>query len=452
MKSGFRRQPWSNGQSRSGAEATPAVQARMLRARVVATGGRTPAPLRWALILFVLAIPFEAIDIGFGGFLSPARVAALPFFIVSLFVPKLCFRLPSAAVWWFLAYLGVVAVAGLYTPPSLLKQTSVVFLSKVQLVIFFWIASNLFRDKQLATQVLRGYAVATIALALGVLAGAPGFAVTSATKEIATAQRLTALDYNPNALATMVAVAAVIVLGEFFRTTKLRNRLFIGTAAVPLVLLIVRTGSRSGVLAFLAGLAVFLIPAGGTGRGVGASALAAVLLLGAAYLAITDPLMEARLSAAYEQGDSRDRIYTVALQMISERPLVGWGPAYGFYTLGRRVNYVGKALDAHSLPLYLLLEVGIVGTVPVFVGLWLVFRAAWRARRGPLGVLPLALVTVLLMANLAHTSLARKPMWLVLAVGLASVGSDSRGRGTAVRRRTHGKSARARAIMRPGNA
>ena len=338
MKSGFRRQPWSNGKSRSEAEITSVVQARTLKPRVVATGGRTPALLRWTLILFVLAIPFEAIDIGFGGFLSPARLAALPFFIVALFFPKLCFRLPSAAVWWFLAYLGVVAVAGLYTPPSLLRAASVTFLSKVQLVIFFWVASNLFRDKQLATQVLQGYAVATIALTIGVLAGAPGFAEAKRTKEIATEQRLSALDYNPNALATMVSVGAVIVLGAFFRTTKLRNRLFLGAAAVPPVLLIVRTGSRSGALAFLAGLAVFLIPAGGTGRRVGASALAAVLLLGAVYLVITDPLMEARLSAAYEEGDSRDRIYTVALQMISERPLVGWGPSYGFYELGRRVS------------------------------------------------------------------------------------------------------------------
>ena len=402
-----------------------AVRSKGFEQRTRAARRRTPAALRWTLLLFVLAIPFEALDIGFGSLLSPARVAGLPFFLVCVLAPKRSFRAPSAAVWCFLAYLGVVAVASLYTPPTWQGSATAALATMMQLVLFFWIASNLFRDHALVVQAMQGYAVASVVLALGVLAGLPGFSESLKTKETHAALRVTAFDYNPNNLAAMASVGALVLAGSFLQTARIRNRLFLGAAAVPLVLLIVRTGSRSGVLAFLAGFALFLIPTGPSRRRLGVAALAGVCLLGAVYLVITDPLMQARLSATYEEGDAvRDHIYTAALQAISERPIVGWGPGYGLRELGRRLNNPAGVRDAHNLIFYLLLEVGILGAVPFLLGLWIVARAAWRGRRGRLAMVPLALVVTVLAANVTHTFIARKPMWLALAIGLASAPSE----------------------------
>ena len=54
------------------------------------------------------------------------------------------------------------------------------------------------------------------------------------------------------------------------------------------------------------------------------------------------------------------------------------------------------ARDAHNLLLHLLLEGGIVGTLPFLVGLWLCGQSAWKARSKPLGLLPLALFCAML--------------------------------------------------------
>ena len=388
-----------------------------LRGRSRASGpsrARAPIWLRWSLILFVMAFPFETVDIGLGSSLSMSRLAGLPFFFLCLFAPKLCFRAPSPAAWLFFAYLGVVAVAALYTPPDL--RAGVLF-TMIQLVVFFWIATNVFRDRQLAAQTMRAYAVATVALAVGIVAALPGFADSIPTGKA----RLSALDYNPNGLATVAAIGAVIVLGAFLNAVRLRDRLFLGAAAVPLVILIIRTGSRSGALSLVAGLAVFLTPAGGMRRRIAAIGLAGVLFLGALYLIAKDPLMGARFGATIEEGDSagRDKIYAAALGMVSERPLVGWGPGYGLYELGKRLN-IAWSRDTHNLVLYLMLEGGLLETVPFLMGLWLVVRAAWRGRYGPFGVVPLAMIAVVLTANVSHTYLVSKPIWLALAIGLAS--------------------------------
>jgi O-antigen ligase len=95
-----------------------------------------------------------------------------------------------------------------------------------------------------------------------------------------------------------------------------------------------------------------------------------------------------------------------------------------WFELGRRTGDMWNIKDAHNLYLHLLLEVGIAGAAAFFAGLYLCARAAWRARMGAFGFLPMALLVTILSANLTHTYLTRKPQWLFLAlmVGLGAVG------------------------------
>jgi O-antigen ligase len=332
-------------------------------------------------------------------------------------------------VWCFFVYLTVVAIATLNVPPNL--QVGGVLTTMIQLVLFSWVASNVFRDSQLANQVMNGYALATVVLSVGIVAALPGFAESIPTGK----DRLTAFDYNPNGLATLAAVGAVVLLGAFVNAKRLRERVLLGAAAAPVVVLIIRTGSRSGALSLVAGLALFLTPVGGARRRIAAMGLAAVVLLGAVYFIATDPLMGSRLDATIEEGDTagRDHIYRAAVDLVLERPLVGWGPGYGMYELGRRLN-IAWARDTHNFILYLLLEGGLIETIPFLLGLYLVVRAAWRGRHGPLGIVPLAMVAVVLTSNLSHTYLSRKPMWLALAIGLAAAPQSSHLRRLIVRR------------------
>ena len=116
-------------------------------------------------------------------------------------------------------------------------------------------------------------------------------------------------------------------------------------------------------------------------------------------------------------------IYANAIEMISERPLLGWHPITAFRELGRRIGYPGPGRDVHNLFLDLLIGVGLLGAIPFMVGLGLCTRAAWKARAGPFGMLPFALIMSSLAFSMTHTSLTWKAQWLALAIACAAASS-----------------------------
>ena len=71
--------------------------------------------------------------------------------------------------------------------------------------------------------------------------------------------------------------------------------------------------------------------------------------------------------------------------------------------------------------LEVLSSTGLAGTIPFLAGLGLCCVGAWRARRGRHGMLPFALLLVVLAANMSGNWIASKLLWLVLAYGLASM-------------------------------
>ena len=79
------------------------------------------------------------------------------------------------------------------------------------------------------------------------------------------------------------------------------------------------------------------------------------------------------------------------------------------------------ARDAHNTYLSVILAVGLVGAIPFLVGWGSCIRAAWRARRGDLGLVPLAIGVGLLVESIGGTILTWKPFWLFLALCWATV-------------------------------
>jgi O-antigen ligase len=100
--------------------------------------------------------------------------------------------------------------------------------------------------------------------------------------------------------------------------------------------------------------------------------------------------------------------------------LIGWGPIHHYYELGSRLGLLARGRDTHNLFLWILTEVGVMGAIPFFTGLWLCGYAAWQARYTVQGILPLAMIACLLIANMAGTWHNRKIFWIVLSYALAS--------------------------------
>jgi O-antigen ligase len=182
----------------------------------------------------------------------------------------------------------------------------------------------------------------------------------------------------------------------------------------------VQTGSRGTAVAFLGSLLVFFMK----GKSVGTKfKFGMIALTGIGGLIMASYRIESvrvRWEKTFYDADlaGRQKIYSEAIGMILERPLIGWGPVNHYWELGPRV---GKPFrDEHNDYLWVLAEVGIVGAIPFFIGLWLCWRSAWRSRNGLQGILPLVMLLFILVTSMKATFHKRKYYWVTLSYALVA--------------------------------
>jgi O-antigen ligase len=320
-------------------------------------------------------------------------------------------------MWWFIGYVWIFGVSGLLVPEKFFYIFVSRQLTLVQLLILFWIASNLLQDEKFTRHTLFTFSVAALLAATGMLLRLPGF-----SKSVTVEQRLTTAGFNPNELGMILALAAVALIGLGLDKTlrSIRIRVIFAAMCLPLLTAMVYTGSRTAMAVFLIGAALYPLPYRKSKRKMTAIIWIAICVVGVMVMVVRDPSALSRWKRTYDSGDTagRDRIFAASAEMISEQPFFGWQPIVFQFELGPRVGRLNR--DAHNLFLHLLMEVGLVGTLPFLVGLWCCARAAWEARTGNLGLLPLVLMITLMGNNMAGTGLARKLFWLILALSLAS--------------------------------
>ncbi len=378
-------------------------------------------PVRWAFYAFVFSLIFEEIPIHI-----PVEVTlittGLLLLAALLFQPHHCYRRPPAAFWCFIVYLwlGLVILGFHYA----LFDAGIIFrqFKLLQLVVLFWIAYNLMRDEQAA----RG-ALLSLVASCAVMSVLNGLGLTTTTEAtMSKLGRLTAYGMDSNQLGGMLALGLVTLVGVVggFKRDWIRPRFLIWPVAALLAITLVQTGSRGALLALGAGLFVLTLR-----KGTVISRLRNVLvvLLGLGFffwIAYQSEMVQHRFAVTLEAGNmsAREEIYPTAWQMFMEKPVIGWGPVTNTMELGNRVGLFGheERIDAHNLILYVLTATGIIGAIPFFAGVWLCLRAAWKARGGAHGILPLAMTVTLLISDMSVSGLNWKQHWLVLAYALAS--------------------------------
>jgi O-antigen ligase len=374
--------------------------------------------VRLALFLYVLSIPFE-----FPRRSIPLEIPTLTgmiFLLTTLLHPGIAFRRVPGAVFWFGLHLWILAAVAIYMQVDQRALATRQYVLLVQLVLLMWTMYNLMADPR----VVRGVLVA-IVIACTVRAGLQVAGVGTSSYTVWTGgERVTAFGQNANLSAMILSAGLITVLG----LTAVRERWLprLGLLALPLAAVmgwaIVQTGSRGGVLCAAFGLAVFAF-AGRTPRQRIRNGIIGLLALGLLIWGVTrSEVLRERFVAAAEQGAlaGRENIWPAALEMIQERPLFGWGLIDNQYEMGHRIAYRLPHRDMHNLFLELFTNSGAVGAIPFLVGIVLCLIAAWRARRGPLGVMPLAMVGAILIGTMSGTWIASKILWLCLTVALAA--------------------------------
>jgi O-antigen ligase len=381
-----------------------------------------PFAIRGLFLLFVFTFPFDSAGVGLmAGSLSVTKAFGLLFFTCYFFYNNPLFSKRSfphvpRAMWWFLVFLAVYMLNGvLLGSTEFLSDLVAALFSITQLLVLFWIASDLLKDERIARSVLLAYTIAASLFAVGITLHVPGFYVEAGG-------RASAMGENPNAVAFNSAIALVIILGLVLYGSH-RKR-FLAALSLPLFGAMVLSGSRGGVLAFIMGCMVYLLPYRRSKRVLTAIFLASLAISAALYFVATNSNFMERWQRTYYEGslEGREEIFSVAAEMILEQPILGWQPIDWFYELGRRLygpSY-SRGRDVHNLVLMLLISAGLLGAIPFLVGLWLCGRSAWRARLGCLGLLPLALLINVLVAGMSANSMASKTQWLVFALALAT--------------------------------
>jgi O-antigen ligase len=398
-----------------------ATQPSALPKKVIYILGRartSPKIVCWAFLLFVFTMPFETINLeAMRGASTLSRLAGLLFFSTCFLYTKVCFRRPPQALRWFIGYASVSALNGLFIPEQLVDQFIPGLYTFVQLLVLCWIGSTLLQEEKFARHTLLTFSIATLFVATGMLLDLPGFAQIRGG-------RLSTVGTDPNTCAILMALAAQALIGLSIEQTgrKPWMRLtFMALSLFPLAAM-VYTGSRGGILGFLAGVAVYVLPYRNSKRKMTAILGVTIAVVGVVYIVVNDQSTLSRFESSYDTGETagRDKLFAASKEMIAEKPLLGWGPIVWTYELGAREGMGFKHRSAHNLVLDLLLEGGLVGIMPFLIGLGLCVRAAWTARGCNLGFLPLAWVITMLIASMAGPLVGTKSMWLVLTLGLAS--------------------------------
>jgi O-antigen ligase len=397
--------------------------------------------VHWCLLLYVFSISFEYADLPGVSSMSFTKTVALLFFATYCFYynPLLAsWPSPSSACRWFLAYGAIYSLYGFFLPEKLAFNAFARLFTVLQLIIFFWVIVDLCKNEKTMRQVLLTYAIALSVLAIGMVLQLPAFASpTPAVQGSAEGmERASVLGFNGNYLATMWALAIAALVGLCLHPAyTLFTKLLLGFFALPMLAAIGKTGSRAGMGALLIGFLIYLAPNWRAQRKLCTLLLAFLGIAATLYFILHTPSATQRWEQAYEgKLAGREYIVPAALKMFLERPLLGWQPVIYERELGRRTGAGRK--DPHNLLLTLLLEGGIVGTVPFLMGLWRCVQTAWQARMGRLGMLPLALLIIALVAAMAQPFLTRKWFWLALACAAASsvTGHATRSRILLIRR------------------
>lgn len=389
-----------------------------LPAEVALPVSRVNPLVRMALYLYVLSIPFEIPQRP-----MPLEVPTITGFIflgAVVLSPGAAFgRIPSALA-WFALHLWIVAIASIAAGGAHVGEILRHFAGLVQVVLLFWACANLLGD----ARVLRGVLMAAV-FATAVRAGLQVLGIaTSQYREWTGGVRVTVLGQNANLSAIILSAGLVMLVG--LRALRGRGLPQAGLLTWPLAGLmgfaIIQTGSRGGLLCALCGLAVLSLTGATPAQKLRNAVLGVFTLVLLGWGAMRSDVMRHRFEAA-EGGNlaGRERIYPAAIDLFLERPLLGWGAIENQFEVARRIGErVRPSRDVHNLVLELLTTSGVFGALAFLTGLALVMRGAWRSRRGPLGMLPLAVLVCVLVGTVSGTWLPAKILWLAFALATAA--------------------------------
>jgi O-antigen ligase len=365
-------------------------------------------------VIFIFSIPFETLWAEEGGSLTVAKIIGYVLIAACFLQPKRCFKIPPKAVWWFALYFVFYIVIGLFQSELFYRELMSGAFKIAQMLVLLWISFNLMKDKKFAEIALLSLAISCAVISILQIWGI------TATPNL-DYSRTSILRENPNVAGNLLGIGAVVMISFVLRKDlSLKTRFIVLCTVLSVLWNIVHTGSRGALVALTAGILIYALFEGSMKTKV-RNAIIVLLCFGALFwfsVQYESALSRWQKTVVYGSLAGREFIYPNALTMILERPIAGWGPIVHYHELGSRLGEV--TTDTHNLILWVLTEVGVIGSVPFILGLLLCFRSAWIAMKRDHNSVPLALLTTTLVTNMGSSWHYRKLFWVILALALSS--------------------------------
>lgn len=377
--------------------------------------------VRWAFYAFMFSLPYEVVVPSWFPFwlqenLSIPRITGV--------ILTLAFLLRTKPQSWVLPpAFAAFATFFLFFAASMLRlgfDHTVVVLQQLQMVALFVIAYNLFIRRRVVFGALLSFSISCALSSVLILTGIT-VDIYQVTK---LGGRITGFGANPNEYSGILVVGALVGIGiGYYRKDKFNLQYLPIIWAIALVTIsaVALSGSRGSTAALVFGLSMFLLSKGSFWFQVRNLFLFAIVSC-FVFLALSNaPILKDRWKETILMGSisGHDVIALEAMQMVLEKPLIGWGPA-AKTVLAIRVNSYGLVRSAHNMILAMLTFNGILGALPYFYGYLLVFWAARRARSGTEGILPLAIFACVFVTDMASGELPKKLHWVFFAYQLAA--------------------------------
>lgn len=390
---------------------------------------RTLQPLDIIFLVITMIIPIETImqavfgaNMAFGRFMAPLFIL----FYLVLRPSAASFRLPPGFLLvlpYFVIAFGHIVVQetwfGVYNYRSYVLNT-----------ILCIAAYNyaLFNRPSVRSVLLATYA--------GIVLIAVWAAATGQMTEASRGGRFSMFELDENGLGSTYGLAVVIAVVLASRPeVGLIVKTLLVAGAMPCAALLLATGSRGALVSTLLGIvaeAAYLgIVRRRSGLLVGLLMLGTVVGVGKTMYDQTD-VMKRRMNDMFVESNDpdrlghRDTLGLITLQLIVERPFVGWGEIGGWEQIGDRMS-LGSAAHKGTHNTYLLLLV----TAGVFAGgafLWWVLRPMIprRSLLASSDYASLYVVMVFIYATfLTLDHLAHRQWWWLFPLFLAQAGIAS---------------------------
>lgn len=382
--------------------------------------------VRWAFYLSVFLVPFTRLYLpGTGERIGVTRLVQALILGAVLSQPRVCLRLVPVALFWFLAYCAVRIFDGFWLTPEFSTFWWPSTAEWLQFSLpWVWVMFNVLQFPNTARGGLWGLIWGCSLCALLHIAGIGVVEVDHGIEG-----RSTVFGENANVVGATYAIAAIALVGlGMLKDLKRSQRLLL----LPLISIVgtglAKTGSRTAILILAMGITVLLFQSRSfesrTKRFAGLLLVAAVLAGVMWQIPTVMKRFEKLDSSRVQEQEGRVRMIPVLWEIFLRSPIYGSGPdGYQSELTRRAMPYHFKAqrmISAHNLALLLLVETGIIGFLLFSSGLKGVLAAAWRARLGSCGSLPLALILPLTIAAVVLSDPSHHLVfWFAAAYALA---------------------------------